>query len=343
MSNTHNTGRERKRNEALASKIFSKNRRQSAPSKLKPSSAGASLASRVGVRKVSWAPFPPSKQARNLQHRNRQYLTRLFLFFFLQQQIPQRAISFGRRASVPSGNVNGEWTHDLHNSFSSKPASKKAAGGLGARITQPGVNKASPVAAGGSTSKKAAKRHAKLAAAVGDAMDTDSDQVNIVHPPPPPPAAARGLTIRGLAGPFAVLGQNFAPGTTPADVESAMTPIGGEMISCNVVKTQPFLIMEMVFASREGGERVIEMFNNKTVSKRKTTTRQQKRGNVFFLFWGLICWDFMVSGRRQSHQDIPQNRRLSTTHNSSSSSSYQEQQCGIKRRTGKCTDWTPLS
>lgn len=97
-------------------------------------------------------------------------------------------------------------------------------------------------------------------------MDTDSDQVNVVATSSSSSSAApKGLTIRGLAGPFAVLGQNFAPGTTPADVESAMTPVGGEMVSCRVVKSQPLLIMEMVFASREGGERVIETFNNKTV------------------------------------------------------------------------------
>lgn len=44
-------GRERKKNEALADRIFSKNRRQSAPSKLK-ATPGSSLASRVGVKKV---------------------------------------------------------------------------------------------------------------------------------------------------------------------------------------------------------------------------------------------------------------------------------------------------
>lgn len=44
-------GRERKKNEALADRIFSKNRRQSAPSKLK-ATPGPSLASRVGVKKV---------------------------------------------------------------------------------------------------------------------------------------------------------------------------------------------------------------------------------------------------------------------------------------------------
>lgn len=45
------SGRERKKNEALADRIFSKNRRQSAPSKLK-APTGPSLASRVGVKKV---------------------------------------------------------------------------------------------------------------------------------------------------------------------------------------------------------------------------------------------------------------------------------------------------
>lgn len=91
----------------------------------------------------------------------------------------------------------------------------------------------------------------------------DVDQLSVKRAP-----AAPSLTIKGLAGPFTVMGQNFAPGTTPADVESAMTPIGGEMVSCRLVKSQPFVLMEMVFASREGGERVIETFNDKTADGR---------------------------------------------------------------------------
>lgn len=111
-----------------------------------------------------------------------------------------------------------------------------------------------------------------MAAAAADVMDVDGgsqvkgkagkaarSQVNVIAP-------AQGISIRGLAGPFAVIGQNFAPGTTPADVESAMSPIGGDMVSCKVIKSQPFLMMEMVFSSKEGGERVVETFNNKTVS-----------------------------------------------------------------------------
>lgn len=97
-------------------------------------------------------------------------------------------------------------------------------------------------------------------------MDLDDKDLVNVKPAPPSGPSGMGMSIRGLAGPYTVMGQNFAPGTTAADVESAMTPFGGEMESCKVVKTKPFIVVEMVFASREGGERVIETFNNKTVS-----------------------------------------------------------------------------
>lgn len=51
-------GRERKKNEALAQRIFSKDRRQSAPVKGTKFGGGGSLASRVGVKKVSRARAP---------------------------------------------------------------------------------------------------------------------------------------------------------------------------------------------------------------------------------------------------------------------------------------------
>ncbi|OAA44865.1 hypothetical protein NOR_03619 [Metarhizium rileyi] len=215
--------RERKKNSALADRIFRRDRRQSAPSKLKPT-PGGSLASRVGVKKQR-APAPS-------------------------------AAPDTRRASLPAGDVNGEWTHDLHESVNGRQAK---GGSLGSRITVPDWKDSS-----GNT-KRAANRKAKLAAAV-DKMDTD--QVNVVTSSTRAVRGGMGLTIRGLAGPYALLGQNFAPGTTAADIESAMTPVGGQMVSCKIVKTRPFLIAEMVFASREGGEQVIETFNNKTADGR---------------------------------------------------------------------------
>ncbi|KAF7560312.1 hypothetical protein G7046_g3831 [Stylonectria norvegica] len=207
-----NDGRERKKNEALANRIFSKGRRQSAPSKLK-APTGPSLASRVGVKK--------------LQHRNS---------------------SVALRPDPPAGNVDGEWTHDLHHAVNGDSGRNS----LSSRITAPG-------------SRRPDRRTSRLSSAM-DRMDTSTDaphHVNIVKP-----AAPMGLSIRGLAGPFGVMAQNFAPGTTAADIESAMTPVGGEMVSCKIIKTNPLIIVEMAFVSREGGERVIETFNDKTADGR---------------------------------------------------------------------------
>lgn len=69
-----------------------------------------------------------------------------------------------------------------------------------------------------------------------------------------------------MAGPFVVMAQNFAPGTTAADIESAMTPIGGLVMSCRLLKTSPIVIAEIVFESKEGADAVIARFNNQTVS-----------------------------------------------------------------------------
>ncbi|KAJ6444653.1 LOW QUALITY PROTEIN: pentatricopeptide repeat protein [Purpureocillium lavendulum] len=208
--------RERKKNEALADKIFSRDRRQSAPSKLK-ATPGGSLASRVGVIK---------KRA---------------------------ADGSSRRSSMPSaGDVNGEWTHDLHDSVNARP------GSLASRISQPGA----------APSKKAPavqQRKSKLSSALDR---TDVNQLNVVNNGSATAGGGMGISIRGLAGPFAVMGQNFAPGTTAADIESAMTPIGGDMVSCTIVKTRPFVLADMVFSSREGGQRVIDTFNDKTADGR---------------------------------------------------------------------------
>lgn len=77
----------------------------------------------------------------------------------------------------------------------------------------------------------------------------------------------KGMTIRGLAGPFVVMAQNFAPGTTAADIESAMTPVGGIVTSCRVLKQHPIVIAEIVFESKEGADNVIATFNNQTVCR----------------------------------------------------------------------------
>ena len=73
------------------------------------------------------------------------------------------------------------------------------------------------------------------------------------------------ISIRGTAGPYVVIGSNFAPGTTAADIESAMIPSGGEMQSCKILTASPTVMAEMVFGEKHNAESVISTFNNKKV------------------------------------------------------------------------------
>ncbi|KAI0393674.1 hypothetical protein F5Y17DRAFT_458682 [Xylariaceae sp. FL0594] len=221
-------GRERKRNEELAARIFSKDGQRRASAPIKPGSGG-SLASRVGVKKRQSTGVRPSP-----------------------------------------GNVNGEWTHDLHNPQNGRrPQAQQqpAPGSLAARVQRPG---APP------QSKARANRKNKLANALSRTAafpDKASQQLSLLGP-----SAPQGFTIKGLAGPFAVLAQNFAPGTTAADIESAMTPVGGLISSCRLVKTHPIVIAEIIFESKEGADRVIERFDKQTADGRTLSVYMKPGG-----------------------------------------------------------------
>ncbi|KAI2466019.1 hypothetical protein F4781DRAFT_407236, partial [Annulohypoxylon bovei var. microspora] len=214
-----NAGRERKKNEALAARIFKRddNRRSSAPS-------GGSFASRAGVKK-------------------RQSLT----------------------ARTPSGSINHEWTHDLHNARGKGAKAQKDPNSLASRIHAPGT----PISRSQTTPRRQTPRRTDvlLSALQRTTSSPAADQqINWQQPPTGP--SASGISIKGLAGPFVVMAQNFAPGTTAADIESAMTPIGGLVSSCHLVKTHPLVIAEIAFESKEGALQVIQTFNNETADGR---------------------------------------------------------------------------
>lgn len=82
--------------------------------------------------------------------------------------------------------------------------------------------------------------------------------------------SAGGLSIRGAAASSSsqqiIVAQNFAPGTTAADIESVMLKVGGDLVSCKLVASTPTVIAEMVFVHAEGANNVIEQFNGKKVS-----------------------------------------------------------------------------
>lgn len=220
--------RNRKHKEALAAKIFSRDRRSSAPGKgsgLSSSSAAAgSLASRVGVKK-------------------------------------NRASS----GAVKLGDANGIWFHDLHGSQAA--AAKPAPGSLASRISTSASGPAVPkgpkrqLQHQQQQQQQQQQRASKLSQAISrdQARAPAQQQANV---------RAAGISIRGLAGPPVIMAQNFAPGTTAADIESAFTPCGGIVTSCRLLKTSPIVIAEIVFEDSNGAQRVVDQFNNQMADGR---------------------------------------------------------------------------
>lgn len=142
------------------------------------------------------------------------------------------------------GNVNADWTHDLHDSTS-------PAGTGGGQVNNRSSKAGRP------------EREVRLYKAINGSAEAPalSNQFNIVNKTKP----STGISIRGIAGPAVVIAENFASGTTAADIESAMAPIGGPILKCSVTASASNVIAELVFESRDGAEKVIEHFHDQIV------------------------------------------------------------------------------
>jgi len=211
--------RQRRKNETLAKEIFG-NRRASAPGGLnkrnnsKPTAA-PSLASRIG-------PIGGGVVKRTISTSTRP--------------------AASRPIARPAGNVDAEWTHDLH-TLNNPPASKFSQG-------PPRGPKAAA----------RTNRNERIYSALHNAASSPAlnSQFNIVGTAKPAP----GISIRGLAGPSMVMIKNLALGTTVADIESAMTPVGGNVLNCRIISEKPKVIAELVFETKEGADNVVDTFNN---------------------------------------------------------------------------------
>lgn len=214
-----NADRQRRKNEALAQEIFSKGRRQSAPSagsnSRKPGT-GPSLASRIGV----------AKRTVSTTHKNATARSNL-----KQAVNPKPA----------AGNVDAEWTHDLH--AVNNPSA--------ARESQPSHR---------ALRQQRFTRTEQLYSAFNGSASSPAvnTQFNVVGAA----KASKPISIKGMAGPYIVMAKNFAQGTTADDIESAMTPVGGVCLSCRIVTETPNVIAEIIFESKEGAENVVSTFNN---------------------------------------------------------------------------------
>lgn len=68
-----------------------------------------------------------------------------------------------------------------------------------------------------------------------------------------------------------VVAKNLAQGTTAADIESAMAPIGGVVLSCRLIAERPKVIAELAFETKEGADNVVDTLNNQNVRNKSST------------------------------------------------------------------------
>ncbi|KAM3073569.1 hypothetical protein ACMFMF_006774 [Clarireedia jacksonii] len=214
-----NKERERKKNEDIANKFFGKNRRASAPGSTNNRKRGAavpSLASRIGGGKHSGA------------------VTKITA----RQTKPI--------AKPAAGNVDAEWTHDLH------------------ALNNPSASRVSQVPPRAPRVTQA--RNDRLAKAFNGSASSPNlnGQYNIV----PKSKAQTSLTIKGLAGPYIIIAENFLRGTSAQDIETAMTPVGGPVLSCRIISEYPIVTAEIIFESKDGADNVKDTFNGQEADGR---------------------------------------------------------------------------
>ncbi|KKZ63779.1 hypothetical protein EMCG_01883 [[Emmonsia] crescens] len=174
-----------------------------------------------------------------------------------KQALTDRFFETKRRSSAPgpgSGAGSGAGGGALVNRVSAAP------GSLASRV---GVAKRSTAAITTRKPGAAVPTHpARQNRMFSDIITKNNGQATVQDRGP-------GFSIKGSAsGPCVVLGSNFAPGTTAADIESALEPVGGAMLGCKIVSTDPVVTAEMIFEERSGAESVVARFNNQKADGR---------------------------------------------------------------------------
>ena len=154
-----------------------------------------------------------------------------------------------RSASAkPAGSIEGKWQHDLHKL--NNPRGGPRGGGVANNRNLSRTASASQI-------ERNSRTYDKFAPRLSTGAGTRNND-------------ATGFSIKGVAagGPCTVIASNFAPGTTAADIEAVMVPVGGETLGCKLISASPTVMVELQFVSKEGAENVVATFNNQKVSSR---------------------------------------------------------------------------
>lgn len=81
---------------------------------------------------------------------------------------------------------------------------------------------------------------------------------------PPAPSFITAGT-RPPPQPVFIVAENFAPGTSAADIKLVMGKFGRSLFHCELTATKPSVIARLAFLDRAGAENVVAVFDGKKV------------------------------------------------------------------------------
>ncbi|KIV99805.1 uncharacterized protein PV09_08609 [Verruconis gallopava] len=191
---------------------------------------------------------------------------------------------FSRRSSAPSAGALG-----AHKGLAgaSTLASRITKPGQTARTTKSGGNPLSRVQQTVALKRSAStpqlatgsviRRNQALDVLVNGGRSSRANEVDAqanIHSVRVSPGA--GFNIKGSAvqmnppREYAVVAQNFAPGTTAEDIRAVFVPdpTAAGLISCQLLVSHPTVIAELVFDNQDAAEEVVKKYNGRTADNR---------------------------------------------------------------------------
>ncbi|KAJ5963722.1 uncharacterized protein N7479_003598 [Penicillium vulpinum] len=194
-----------------------------------------------------------------------------------QEELASQLLGKNRRSSTP-GSGSGAGKKAQNKLQNAKPGSLASRIGVAKRsasaTVQPNKNKPAPSTNNNRTRGNPGKKDRMNVDQVRTAFQSENGQGNARSGNFAQNSRLSGgmnMTIKGASGPFIVVGSNFAPGTTAADIQSALEPITGPMLSCQIVASQPGVVAEFAYAEKAAAELVVANFHNQRADGRLLT------------------------------------------------------------------------
>ncbi|KAL4764830.1 uncharacterized protein BDW70DRAFT_128922 [Aspergillus foveolatus] len=176
------------------------------------------------------------------------------------EELANQILGKNRRASAPGSGPGKAQNATPGGSLASRIGVTKRSASV--NLSSKSGSRASSAAAGrNTTSAKPTRRYRPDENRLVSAINSANGQATVRN--------AGGINIKGASSaPPVVIGSNFAPGTTAADIESAIEPVSGKIISCWITSQKPTVTAEITFAETSSAEKAVANFHNQRADGR---------------------------------------------------------------------------